>query len=181
VVTQRSTARPLTGHPKRGILSSWQTKNKYAPSSYSLQRRVLRNTYMKRTSLKSLFLPCWLLVCFSVMQATVGASVLCIGENGSITVEAGVCSCSLGISDASSVLTDDSSTHHCGPCTDITSISDTYISPRGLRHFSLSFILLTHLLAQDGSQYLASVAAPPAIPSITPSIHPAIRTAVLLI
>jgi hypothetical protein len=163
------------------MIESLSTQRKYAPSAYSPQRCVLRNRFMKRKPFRSLFLPCWLLVSLFVVQATVGASVLCIEESGSITVEAGECSCSLGISDVSSVLTDDSSTHHCGPCTDITSITDTYTSSRGLRQFSLSPILLTHFLAHDGSQCLASVTAPLTIPSITPSIHPSIRTAVFLI
>ena len=107
--------------------------------------------------------------------------MLCVSESGSISIEVGECSCSLGLSDTSTIPTDGSATHHCGPCIDITSITDAYISSQGLRHFSLSSILLTHFFAHDESQYLASITAPLAIPSITPLIHPAIRTAVLLI
>ena len=171
----------MPGHPQMVIINLLAAQRKYAPSAYSRQRRVPRNTCMKRSPHRSLFLPCWLLVYVFVSQAVIGVSVLCISESGSISIEVGECSCSLGFSDTSSIPADGSATHHCGPCIDITSITDTYISSQGLRHFSLSSILLTHFLAHDESQRLASVTARLAIPSITPSIHPAIRTAVLLI
>jgi len=136
-----------------------------------------------KTTFKNWLLPVWLFACLSVAQITFGQWVLCVEDDGSVSIEMGLCAChSMSKVVAEVVFMDNAETHRCGPCKDITTEIDTLRMAAPVRPFHhLLPIVITHPEAKK--QHFDLVFSQNDLP-ISPYphvIHPTISTTILLI
>ena len=127
--------------------------------------------------------PVALLAFLSVFQITFGQFVLCVEDDGHVSVETGLCACnSMSTVVGVVVSMDNSEASQCGPCSDITTEIDNAraVSQERLLHPLLP-IITTHPEAKIGHFGLTSAKAYLSIPHPHSSLHPSIPATILLI
>ena len=136
-----------------------------------------------KTSFKNWLLPIWLLACLSVVQIAFGQFVLCVEDNGHVSVEIGQCTC-LNMSKVATeaVSIGNKEAHQCGPCKDITISIDTVrtASSAHLLHDLLP-IVTTHPKTKIQQFDLTFSKTYLPIPQYHSSLHPSISATILLI
>lgn len=134
-------------------------------------------------SFKNWRLPVWLFACLSVVQIAFGQFVLCIEDDGHVSVEISPCVClSLSGGTTEPVFIGNTDAHQCGPCKDITISIDTVrtASQECLIHHLMP-IVITHPEAKIQHFDLAFSKTYLPIPLYHSSLHPSISATILLI
>lgn len=136
-----------------------------------------------KTSFKNWLLPIWLLACLAVVQIAFGQFVLCVEDDGHVSVEIGQCTC-LNMSKVATeaVSMGNTEAHQCGPCKDITISIDTLrtASQEHLLHYLLP-IVTTHPETKIQQFDLTFSKTYLPIPRYHSSLHPSISATILLI
>lgn len=136
-----------------------------------------------KNCLKNWLQPVWLLAFLSVCQISFGQFVLCVEEDGHVSIETSLCAChSMSKVVVDSEAMDNAETHQCGPCKDITTAIDTLrtASQEHLLHYLLP-IVITHPESKIQHVDLIFAKAYLPIPHPHSSLHPSISATILLI